>query len=75
MIISLFLGHLLVKRLPYCVHAVVRGNKGGYDESTTFIQTDTERAFTLPMTPVKIISDYSVVKHSSYPSLLPLTTA
>ena len=54
-----------VQRLPYCVHAVVKGKKQGYDESSTFIQTDSERSYTLPMTPVKIITNYSVVKHSS----------
>ena len=47
------------------MQAVVKGNKEGYDESSTFIQTENEKAFTLPMTPVKIITNYSVVKHSS----------
>ena len=55
----------LIKRLPYCVNAVVRGNSEGYDESSIFIETGNEKAFTLPMTPVKLISNYSVVKHSS----------
>lgn len=55
----------LVKRMPYCVHAAVKGRKEGYDESTIFIQTDAEKSYTLPMTPIKLITNYSVVKHSS----------
>ncbi len=55
----------LEKRLPYCVHAVIRGNREDYDESSVFIKTDKEEAFTLPMTPVRLITNYSVVKHSS----------
>lgn len=55
----------LTKKLPYCVQAVVRGAREGYDESSTFIQTGSEKAFTLPMVPVKFISSYKAVKHSS----------
>lgn len=54
----------ITKRFPYCVNGILRGNKQGYGEGEMFIQTNVEgNAFSLPMTPVKSMGDYVVVKH------------
>ncbi len=50
---------------PYCTIGFAKGNKEGYDESLTTIQTNIEgKEYDLYMTPIKEIEDYIVVKHS-----------
>lgn len=53
----------IVKRMPYCVNAVLRGNKEGFDTAQIFIQTDAPRTYTLYLKPVKEFNNYRVVKH------------
>ena len=53
-----------IKETPYCVSAILRGKKEGFLDGQRFIQTDTERTYTLHMKPVKEYINYKVVKHS-----------
>jgi len=49
---------------PYCVQAILRGNKQGYNQGQMFIQTDIEgRRYDLYMDPIKEFSNITVVKH------------
>jgi len=54
----------LTKRLPYCVNAVIKGAKEGFDEAKSFIQTDVDgRSYVLALNPIKEFNNYRVVKH------------
>ena len=60
----------MIKQMPYCVNAILRGKKQGFLDAQAFIQTDRPRAYTLHMKPVKEFSNYKVVKHQlANPSL------
>jgi len=60
----------LIKEVPYCVNAILRGKKEGFLDAQMFIQADTPRAYTLNMKPVKEFGNYKVVKHQlSNPSV------
>jgi hypothetical protein len=50
------------KRLPYCVHGILRGSKDGFEKAEMFIQTDAGKAYTLYLTPAREFT-YRVVKH------------
>jgi len=62
----------LIKRVPYCANAILRGTRSGYDEGEMFINTgrrlDTPvedrigNTFNLVMRPVKEFN-YTIVKH------------
>lgn len=54
----------ITKRLPYCVNAVIKGSKSGYEDATSFIQTNVDgRSYVLPLNPVKEFKNFRVVKH------------
>ena len=53
----------ITKRTPYCVSAVLRGKKEGFDTAEMFIQTDATRTYDLHLKPVKVFNNYRVVKH------------
>lgn len=53
----------LITRLPYCVNGVLRAKKDGFLDSEMFIQTDTDRSYTVELKPLKKFTLYDVVKH------------
>ena len=60
----------MIKQMPYCVNAILRGKKEGFLDAQAFIQTDRPRAYTIYMKPVKEFSNYGVIKHQlTNPSL------
>ncbi|MBS3104886.1 hypothetical protein J4234_01370 [Candidatus Woesearchaeota archaeon] len=62
----------LAKRLPYCVNGIIKGNKQGFEEAKSFVQTDVDgRSYVLGLNPVKEFKNYRVVKHLlSNPSIV-----
>jgi len=54
----------LRKELPYCVAGYIQADGENYLKSEIPIQTDKDRTYLVPMTPVKTITKYRVVKHS-----------
>jgi hypothetical protein len=49
---------------PYCQRGLLRGAKPGYKEAQTFVTVTNGGEATLYLNPLKIIRDYSIVKHS-----------
>ncbi|MBI2650356.1 hypothetical protein HYX04_03505 [Candidatus Woesearchaeota archaeon] len=54
----------LTKRLPYCVNGIIKGNKQGFEEAKSFVQTDVDgRSYVLGLNPIKEFKNYKIVKH------------
>ncbi len=54
----------IAKRLPYCVNAVIKGSKEGFEDIKSFMQTDVDgRSYVLTLNPVREFQNYRVVKH------------
>ena len=54
----------IAKKMPYCVKGILRGKKQNYEDAEMFIETDIAgKAYTLFMTPSRLIDNYKVVKH------------
>ena len=54
----------IIKRFPYCVNGIIKGNKQGYADAKMFMQTDVDgRSYVLMLNPVKEFQNYKVVKH------------
>ncbi len=48
---------------PYCVNGVLKATKGGYKPFSQFVTTTSGREVHAYLTPIKTITDYTVVKH------------
>ena len=61
----------ITKGFPYCVNGVIKGEKEGFAEAQSFIQTDVDgRSYVLLLNPIKEFKNYKVVKHQvSSPSV------
>lgn len=53
----------IIKQMPYCVNAILKGKKQGFEEAKMFIQANAAQSYTLYLAPVKEFSNYKVVKH------------
>ena len=54
----------LTKRLPYCVNGIIKGNKEGFAEAKSFVQTDVDgRSYVLGLSPIKEFQNFKIVKH------------
>ncbi|MBI2576868.1 hypothetical protein HYV84_06635 [Candidatus Woesearchaeota archaeon] len=58
---------MLDVKLPQCVNGIIRGEKNGYEEGQTFIQTETEATYEIPLQPIKHLN-ISIVKHRLSPT-------
>jgi hypothetical protein len=54
---------VLTEKFPYCVWGILRGYKDGYRTGEEFIAADRESEAKIYLTPLKKISNYTVVKH------------
>ena len=58
-------GGELARPLPYCVNAVLKANKTGYEDAERFFQTEVEgREYVMTMQPFKQFELIRVVKHA-----------
>ena len=54
----------LRKKVPYCVAGYAKAGSENYLDTEIPMQTDIDKTYVIPMTAVKTISKYRVVKHS-----------
>jgi len=53
----------ITKKTPYCVNAVLKGKKEGFEETKMFIKTGTDGVYTLKLRPAREFNNYKIVKH------------
>ena len=53
----------ITKKTPYCVNAVLKGKKEGFEDAEMFIKAGAGGSYTLNLRPVKEFSNYRIVKH------------